>query len=243
MEINDTVLAEALLKIKIAEIACIPDTDKINHCFSESFENRMNALIKSLNYKEGKYSKFTNPLTKAAVIFITVLISILSVIMLNPKVRAEFTNAIIEFYENHIKFSFISTETQQKDFVNYENIYPAYVPQGFKLKEKFYEYEAVGFRYENTEEDLNYDIFISLNDGLSVHTDLPEKDIEKTIIEGKNAYLILDSSDNQPYSTLIISGSRITVTIYGQLDRNEIINIGKAIREKHNNEKTERNEK
>ena len=231
MEINDAVLSAALLKIKSIEAASIPDSDNINHRFSEDFENRIKELINSLNTDNKQHHILRNILTKAAIITLTALAGIISVIMFNPNARAEFTNAIIEFYENHIKFHFITGEMQTDDFVNYEKIYSDYIPYGFELKEKYLEYEAVGFIYENKSENLNYEIYISLNDGLSVHTDLPENNIEKIRLNDKEAYLIIDTADGKPYSTLIMSGNKITVTIYGQINREEIIKIGKSIKE------------
>ena len=99
------------------------------------------------------------------------------------------------------------------------------------MKEKYDEYEAVGYRYENTKENLTYDIYVSLNDGLSVHTDKDKNNIEEILISGRDSYLISGENEGKPYSTLIITGNKITVTVYGQLDREEIIKIGESLRE------------
>lgn len=230
MKISDAMLVSALIKVKNYEVHSTPDDSAINHTFSENFETGMHVLISSFDKKEKSTPFLRSTLIKAAVIIITVCIGIFSLIMINPQVKADFENAVMEFYENYIKFHFVSGDEVSGDFSNYQNIYADYVPKDFTLKEKYDEYEAVGFRYENENENLAYDIYISLNDGLAVHTD-KNKNYEKTIISEKEAYLITGENNKKPYSTLIIPGNKITVTIYGNLSALEIINVGKSLKE------------
>lgn len=232
MEISNAMLAEALIKVKGYDISTVPEDSEIDHTFSADFEKRMSILISSFDKKEKSTSFIRSTLKKAAVIIFIIFISTFSLIMLSPQVRADFKNAVTEFYETHIKFFFLSGSETSDDFTDYESIIAGYIPYGFTLTEKYDEYEAVGYRYENKEEGLAYDIYASLNDGLSVHTDNDKSNIEELLIAGKNAYLISGKNEGKPYSTLIITGGRITVTIYGQLDREEIIRIGKSLEEK-----------
>ncbi len=231
MEISDAILASALMKVKNYEASAIPDSSEISHKFSTDFERKMDKLIASFDEKEKGVSFFRNALTKAAVIILTLFIGAFSLIMISPQARADFKNAVMEFYETHIKFYFISNDETAIDFSDYEKVTAEYIPQGFTLKEKYNEYEAVGYRYENKEEFLVYDIYISLNDGLSVHTDKDKNNVEEILISGRDAYLISGENEGKPYSTLIITGNKITVTVYGQLDREEIIKIGESLKE------------
>lgn len=231
MEISDTMLASALIKVKSCEVSSIPDNKEIDHTFSADFEKRMNKLISSFDKKEKSFSFFINTLKRAAVIILTLCIGAFSLIMISPEARADFKNAVMEFYETHIKFYFITSDEVTGDFTNYENIKAGYVPQGFTLKEKYDEYEAVGYRYENEGENLTYDIYISLNDGLAVHTDKDKNNVENINVSGRDAYLIAGENQGKPYSTLIITGNKITVTIYGQLDKEEIIKVGESLKE------------
>lgn len=229
MEISDAVLASALIKAKNYDIYSLPDDIEINHIFSDNFENKMNKLILSFEKKDKHITLFKNVLIKAAVILLTISAGIFSVIMINPQARADFKNAVTEFYENHIKFYFISEEQSETDFSDYKSVYAAYIPKGFSLKEKYTEYESVGYKYQNEENHLTFDIYVSLNDGLSVQTD--KKNFEKLSLSGKDSYLITGENDNNPYSTLIIPGNSITVTVYGQINREEIIKIGNSLTE------------
>ena len=231
MEISDAILASALIKVKNYDISSIPDDSEIDHTFSADFEKKMNKLISSFDKNKFNVSILRNTLTKAAVIILTLCISAFSLIMISPQARADFKNAIMEFYETHIKFYFVTSDETSIDFSNYESITAEYIPKGFIMKEKYDEYEAVGYRYENTKENLNYDIYVSLNDGLSVHTDKDKNNIEEILISGRDSYLISGANEGKPYSTLIITGNKITVTVYGQLDREEIIKIGESLRE------------
>ena len=231
MEISDAILASALIKVKNYDISSIPDDSEIDHTFSADFEKKMNKLISSFDKNKFNVSILRNTLTKAAVIILTLCISAFSLIMISPQARADFKNAIMEFYETHIKFYFVTSDETSVDFSNYESITAEYIPKGFIMKEKYDEYEAVGYRYENTKENLTYDIYVSLNDGLSVHTDKDKNNIEEILILGRDSYLISGENEGKPYSTLIITGNKITVTVYGQLDREEIIKIGESLRE------------
>lgn len=231
MEISDAMLASALIKVKNYDISSIPDDSEIDHTFSADFEKKMNKLISSFDKNKFNVSISRNTLTKAAVIILTLCIGAFSLIMISPQARADFKNAIMEFYETHIKFYFISSDETSIDFSNYESITAEYIPQGFVMKEKYNEYEAVGYRYEKAEENLAYDIYVSLNDGLSVHTDKDKNNVEEILISGRDAYLISGENEGKSYSTLIITGNKITVTIYGQLDRAEIIKVGESLKE------------
>ncbi|MBQ8503454.1 MAG: DUF4367 domain-containing protein [Clostridia bacterium] len=231
MEISDAMLASALIKVKSYDISAIPDDNEIDHNFSAEFERKMDQLISSLDQNKKSISFFRNTLTKAAVIIIALCIGVFSLIMISPQARADFRNAVMEFYETHIKFYFLSADETSTDFSSYESIYADYTPQGFTLKEKFNEYEATGYKYVSKEENLTYDIYVSLNDGLSVHTDKDKNNVEEIRVSGRDAYLITGENEGKPYSTLIITGNKITVTIYGQLDREEIIRVGESIKE------------
>ncbi len=232
MEISDAMLASALIRVKNYDISSIPDDSEIDHTFSKDFEKRMDKLIASFDKKEKSISFFRNALSRAAVIILTLCIGAFSLIMISPQARADFKNAVMEFYETHIKFYFATADETSIDFRNYESIYADYIPQGFTLKEKNEEYEAVGYRYENTDKNLTYDIYVSLNDGLSVLTDKDKENIREIRISGRDAYLISGENDGKPYSTLIITGNKITVTVYGQLTEEEIIKIGESVKEK-----------
>lgn len=231
MEISDALLASALIEVKSYDVSSIPDNSEINHTFSADFERKMNKLISSFDKKEKSISFFRKAITKAAVIILTLCIGAFSLVMISPQARADFKNAVMEFYETHIKFYFIASDETAGDFINYESITAGYIPQGFTLKEKYDEYEAVGYRYENEAENLAYDIYVSLNDGLAVHTDKDKNNVESVNVSGRDAYLITGENDEKPYSTLIITGNKITVTVYGQLDREEIIKVGESLKE------------
>lgn len=231
MEVTDSMIASALLRIKSRDVSSIPDDSEIDHTFSAEFERKMDELVSSFDRKKKSERRFGSTLAKAAVIILTVCIGVFSLIMTNPSARANFKNAVLEFYETHIKFHFVSGTETGTDFLNYRNIHAEYIPAGFTLKEKYDEYEAMGYKYENTEQNLTFDIYASLNDGLSVLTDKDKSKIEKISLSGKEAYLLSGDNDGKPYSTLIIPGNKVTVTIYGQLDKNETISVGKSLSE------------
>lgn len=232
MKISDEILVSAFIAVKEWEISDIPDNNKIDYEFSSNFEANLDKIITSFNddNAKNKRSAFKLTLTKVAVMLLTLSICTFSLIMSNEKARADFKNAIMEFYSTYVKFYFITNDGTDNSFSNYENIYTEYIPQGFSLSETYFEYESVGYRFENKSENLSYDIYISLNHGLSIKTD--KNNLEKIKISEKDGYLVSGQINEKPYSTLIIPDNKITVTIYGQLDREEIINVGESLKEK-----------
>ncbi len=231
MEISDEKLASALIKVKDYDISFIPDNNEIEHIFSSDFENKMNMLILSIDRKEKSDLFIFSAIKRVAVIILILCISVFSFMMINPQARADLKNAVIEFYETHLKFYFITANEEADDFTSIAHISAGYIPQGFELKEKYEEFEAVGYNYENETENLSFDIYISHNNGLAIHTDNDKNNIEYIMISNREAYLISGKNEGKPYSTLIITGSKITITIFGQLKRQEIIKIGESINE------------
>lgn len=229
---NNLQLASALTRIKELEISSLPDDNEIDHIFSESFERETEKLFLYADSSEKGTAHTRNMLSKAAVIAAVILMGMLFTLAVNPRVRADFKNTVIEFYEAHMKFSFISSRKAPEDFSDIEKITAAYIPEGFTLKSTYDEYEAKGFRYENEEKNLSYDIYVSENDGLSVMTGKGEEKPEKITVSGREAYLICGKNSGKEYSTLIIPGGKITVTVFGQIDRKEILKIGRSIGEK-----------
>lgn len=232
MRENNLQLAASLTRIKEFEVSSLPCDNEIDHIFSESFERETEKLFQYADGNIKNTAHIRNMLSKAAAIAAIILIGMLFTLSVNPKVRADFKNTVIEFYEAHMKFSFISSQKAPGDFTDTENITVGYTPDGFKLKNTYDEYEAKGFRYENEEKNLSYDIYISENDGLSVMTGKGEETPEKITVSGREAYLICGENNEKAYSTLIITGGKITVTVFGQIDRKEILKIGRSVGEK-----------
>lgn len=224
-------VAAALIKIKACEAACIPDDSEIDHVFSDRFELGMDEIFSSLESGGINKRSGTRTFVKAASIIIAIALSVFSLMMINPSVRADFRNAVFEFYNNRIKFHFVSGAESEYDFKNIEKINVEYIPKGFALKKTDHEYEAVNYSYVNSEESLTFDVYISLNSGLSVQTGKGNSQPEKITIGGREAYLVCGENGGKPYSTCIITGNTVTVTIYGQLTRQEIIKVGKSLKE------------
>ncbi len=232
MQINKDAIASALSEMKRTEISAIPEDNEIAHTFSEEFENKTESLISSVENKRMPTSSVGKRLAKAAVIFLALSIGGFSIIMTNPPARAGFKNAVIEFYETHIKFYFVSDDESTGEFENVEWVFSDYIVPSFKLKTAEAEYGAFSYKYENEEDGLSYEVYISENDGLSVITDKNKDNVEQLKISGKDSYLISGENAGKPYSTLIVTGSKITVTVYGQITKEEAIKVGEALREK-----------
>lgn len=220
----DSLLKAALKEIKLSEAERIPETSEINHTFSPKFEDRMKRFFDKVN-ENGRYRGDFSALRRAAVVILCVLAASLTITMSNPKTRAEFLNAVVGFYEDHIKFSFSQGEAQVDDFTDIENINITYLPEGFTLKDTTGEYEAKEYTYSDGKNVFS--VNISLNDALSILTDKDNSKLEVTEINGRKAYIL--RSDDDSYSTVIITGSKITVTIYGEITASQAMLIAEGI--------------
>lgn len=230
MQINDNAIASALMKLKEEENLTIPEDSEISHVFTDEFEGKMEDVFSSFDTKKASTHTVKKSFTKAAAIFLALLVGGFSLVMFNPSVKAGFKNAVMEFYETHIKFHFVSDSESIGEFDDVRTVYADYTVPGFKLKTAEAEYEAFRYKYENDEDGLSYDVYISENDGLLVITDKDKENVEQIQASGKDAYLISGENGSKPYSTLIVTGSKITVTIYGQLTRDEIIMVGNSLK-------------
>lgn len=229
MRAYDSLITSALIKIKTDELKDIPSENEIDHDFSAAFENKMNKLISSVKPNGKSVSYRLTVARRAAAIILCLCLAAFTVTMSVPSARAAFLNVIAEFYENHIKFYFVTSETQMNDFESIYDVKADYIPNGFSLTNTSEEYEAVGYTYENGKNSKKFNIYVSLNDGLSVLTDKNSSDVEKINVNGKDAYLIYSKEQNEEYGTVIITGSKITVTIYGQLEKDELIKIAEGV--------------
>ncbi len=227
----DALLTASLRELKLEELKAIPDDSEINHTFSQNFQIKMESIFSSLGEKAlpAKASAHT-VLKKAAVFILCFLMTATGIIMFDDEARADFYNAVTFIYEEYIKFGFRKGELSSADFTDIENVELTYIPEGFALKETSGLYEAKEYAYSDTES--TFYVNVALNDGLSVITDKDKENIEKISVSGRDSYLICGENNGKPYSTLIITGNKITVTVYGQINREEIIRVGEGLKEK-----------
>lgn len=222
----DALMKSALKEIKLSEVACIPPKEEINHKFSPQFEEKMERFF-SLVGDSGKYrSKVSLNLRKAAAVILCVLTAVLAVVMSNPTVRADFANAVVTFYENYLKFTFFETEAQGSDFTNIEEVKITNIPEGFNLSEVKGEFEAKEYVFSDGKS--SFSVNVSENESLSVITDKDNSSLETLKINNRKAYLLLSEDDS--YSTVIIIGGKITVTIYGAISAEEAVLIAEGIK-------------
>ncbi len=223
----DTLLVSVLKKDMVTRLQSIPESDEIDYVFSRRFENSVNDIFDSLNENARKKRSIPLLLRQAAVLAVCFISLALAVIMINPKVRAGFVNAVVEFFEEHIKFSFNASKIEAYDFEKIEEVNAQYIPNGFSLLKTEGIFEAKNYIYEN-ETGVTFTISVSYNDGLSVLTDKQKSEFEKIKIQEKEAFLVY-SKNGDNYGTVIIPGAKITVTIFGYLEKTELIKIAEGI--------------
>ena len=223
----DALLTASLRELKLDEIKEIPDDSEINHTFSHDFQKKMEKLFLSVDEKAVSSDRTTLYIVKKAAVFVLCFImAAFSIIMSNDEARASLYNAIAFIYEEYIQFGFLTDEASAEDFSSIEEVDITYIPEGFTLKEALGIYEAKEYVY--SKEDKAFSVNISLNDGLSVITDKNKSSAEKTKINGREAYIIYSENEAE-YGTVIITGPKVTVTVYGYLERDELLKVAEGI--------------
>jgi len=140
-KISDMIF-EALLKEAVAanfqaKMDAMPSEDEIarDNPFTEDHDNKMEKVFKTERRKNFAPRLFS--IAKVAVITLCVLSTLtFAVLMTNPKVRATVWNTIVEFYNDHIRINYSSTNTEsaseseaEKDARNFSW---EYIPEGYE---------------------------------------------------------------------------------------------------------------
>lgn len=230
----DALLTASLRELKLEELKEIPADSEINHTFSRDFQEKMEIIFSSVGEKSYYANRTTHIIIKKAAVFIICFImTAFSIIMLNDEARANFYNAVSFIYEEYIKFGFLTDEKASSDFRNIEDVEITYTPEGFTLRETLGIYEAREYVYSCA--DRSFSVNVAFNDGLSVITDKNDSTVKETTVNDREAYIIY-AKDEAEYGTVIITGSVITVTIYGQLQESELLKVAHGIQKKMPND-------
>ena len=181
--------------------------------------------------KEKKYGKplALVYLSRAAVIFLCFVTLAAAVMLSSPTVRAAVRNVFMQWFEKYTLFTFVQTEPGKDDFQNVEDVKIGYIPEGYELGFEDKVPETITYIYYPI--DHNPDLYIAIdifeNDTISSWIDNEHLEYTQMNINGHEVWLAYDEVSVSGTVTLI--GAKISVSITGNLPKEELIKITESI--------------
>ena len=178
--------------------------------------------------KEAEYGKSLVRvyLVRAAVIFLCIITLGAGVMMTSGSVRAAVKNVIVEWFDKYTHFSFVATDTGSGDFENVEDVKIGYIPDGYELINTDESSISITYVYSSNNTDLLIDIFE--NEASELFPDNERSKYSIIQINGHESWIIYDEENIS--GTLILIGSKVSVSISGSLPKKELIKIAECIK-------------
>ena len=170
---------------------------------------------------------------RAAVIFLAIVSAVFAILMTNDDVRAAIFDTVTKWikYNDTYKLEFSRSNVPVDD--NNDDAYDfeiGYIPDELILYEK-HENElsrTFKYRWDNENDEMILSIDISPSSSTTLEVDGLRSEIEHTMINGMNTYIAYWNDDHQ--GSVTMGNKRIIISIWGRLDRNELIKIAESIK-------------
>ncbi|GEM_PF-1083286 len=193
--------------------------------FSEKFKGNMQLLLDQVSRNEKKREKerrrammkrYTKRIAVAVAAFIFAGgITIFSV----DALRVRFLNLVVEIAESHSTFDFEGKELPGE---LYSDIQLNYIPDGFELAESEVRDATVYLKFKKEEQYFNV---LRKEPHISINTDTQDAVIEKTTVNGYEAFY----SSNSNINILVFHDNTYAYTINGNIEKDEIMKIAENI--------------
>ncbi len=219
---ND-ILKEALIISMERELGSIPSGEDFKdfHNFSADFEKKMKHLIKKTKVKYININKFKirKSIVAASLILIIVTASMsveavrMPIIRLTEKIYTEFSEILFENEDN--------IEVPQK----IEEVYvPAYIPEGYSLKEEVNDMRSMHFFFYTNEEEQEISVEqMTFNVHMAVDTEGIKT--EEITIKGMSGIIY----SKRGLTSIIVNDNRYVHFISGYESREELIKIVESL--------------
>ena len=232
-EVLEGLISAALNEYIETENKKVPDDEQLSKMYPLSKKEKRWLKRKT---KEKKHNKplVLVYLSRAAVIFLCIVSLSVAVLMTNSGVRAAVADAVVTWYEDHVRFDFSKSEdvpedTQEgeKDDIGVEDMTVGYIPEGFEEASRT---EDSGYRqyiyYNENGEHLLIVICDSKN--TEMEQDSEQHEYEEIILNG-NIKAHLFYNDEERSGTIIYGNNVYTVDVTGIIDKDELIKVAENI--------------
>ncbi len=227
-ELNENVF-EAILKKAFCDynenfLSSYPDCETLSKMYPLSKKEKR---FFDRTAKEAKYGKSLVRvyLSRAAVVFLCFVTLAVAVMMTSPTVRASVKNVIMQWFEKYTTFTFVSTDSGKKDFESVEDVKIGYIPDGYELAIEDKSPKDFTYIYYFGESDLVIEVFE--NEAIKSQLDNERYIYTKMKINGNEAWITYDEVNAS--GAIVIVDSKITIEIYANLPKEELIQIAENI--------------
>lgn len=217
--ITDKMIAEAAAELNNAMLRSLPEPSECDHQFSPAFERKMKRIVRRANHP------WFYRITKSVACFLLViLISLASLMVISPTVRAAVIGWVKEQYETFTTYFFHGDDVA----INAEDYELSKIPEGYTLLDRIHIAGSTTIIYVNQNNqilqinysnDPNMDSLIVVHDS-HVHTTVSVGNI------GADLYTSIDSSQT---NILVWEHGNSVFMISGFLDQNTLILLAKDI--------------
>lgn len=224
----DAVLKKAFCDYNYALLDSYPDCETLSkkHPLPKKERRSFDRTAKEMKYGKSLVRVY---LSRVAVIILCFVTLAAAVMMTSSTVRASVKNVIMEWFEKYTLFTFVSTEPEEGDFENVEDVKIGYVPDGYELVDTTNFSGTISYDYSlnNSADDL-YIIDVFRNETTDLFSDNERSKYTKTDINGREAWIVYD--DKLGEGSLVLVGAKISVLISGNLPKSEFIKIAESIK-------------
>lgn len=227
-KINEGIF-DVMLTVACGEIADkqVAEWDAANtgeHSFSPEFERKMDQLMRGHNRKI-KTKKAKKALSRAAIVIVAIMTIGFTITMSVQSLRVQFFNAVREFAEEYIGFSFKDNDRLPADGI----LRPAYVPDGYS--EEDIQTTLIGTRIMYRHENGDRIIFKqdNMHEGSDIRVDRENLKDQYTMIVKGVAVQVYEGKDTE-YDNYVIWGEEGTLyQLSGTIHSAELIEMAKSI--------------
>jgi len=217
----DTLLSQAFT-LYVEDTINSEFRDVPEYCPSESFNKRIDCLIKS---ERNYYYKFTLTRTRrilcACLIMIIILLSLLSV----GAVREAITNFFIEVFSNHNSIS-VKAESGASYPSSIERVYsPEYIPDGYTLIDEDISEAGVSLIYGNDDKMILFTQETKQNYTLNLDNEYATSSVEA--IDGQDYYINHFKDGNY---TILWDNGEYVFTVTAELPKNDILKMCNSLK-------------
>lgn len=224
-DVFDAVLQRAFCDYTDESLASYPDCSTLAKMYPlpKKEKRAFDRAAKETEYGKSLVRVY---LVRVAVIFLCIITLGAGVMMTSTEVRAAVKNVIVEWFDKYTHFSFVATDTGSGDFENVEDVKIGYIPDGYELINTDESSISITYVYSSNNTDLLIDIFE--NEASELFPDNERSKYSIIQINGHESWIIYDEENIS--GTLILIGSKVSVSISGSLPKKELIKIAECIK-------------
>ena len=224
-DVFDAVLQRAFCDYTDESLSSYPDCSTLAKMYPLPKKERR-AFDRAAKETEYGKSLVRVYLVRVAVIFLCIITLGAGVLMTSTEVRAAVKNVIIEQFEKYNLFKILNIEPGRNDFESIEDVNIKYIPDGYELVNTAEIPGNVTYVYSSSEDAFTIEIFE--NETTDLFPDNERSQYSETDINGHKVWIVYDKNNGS--GSFIMVGAKISVSVSGNLPKDELIKIAENIK-------------